>query len=149
MNTSQLISNTTIPNDNLFHTPRNPKPRMPRTALVLIIFCHLCYSENRQGFTENCGGWCIWWRRPWSKMLSFLINAKTCITTGTIEQGDWKRTINHYCIIMHEHTMLAACVFLFEELKTCPKMFQNRTNWQFPWTHQPISNWINFSVNFK
>ena len=30
MNTSQLISNTTIPNDNLFHTPRNPKPRMPR-----------------------------------------------------------------------------------------------------------------------
>ena len=34
MNTSQLISNTTITNDNLFHTPRNPKPRMPRTALV-------------------------------------------------------------------------------------------------------------------
>ena len=34
MNTSQLISNTTIPNDNLFHTLRNLKPRMPRTALV-------------------------------------------------------------------------------------------------------------------
>ena len=35
MNTSQLISNTTIPNHNLFHTLRNPKPRMPRTALVI------------------------------------------------------------------------------------------------------------------
>ena len=34
INTSQLISNTTIPNDNMFHTPLNLKPRKPRTALV-------------------------------------------------------------------------------------------------------------------
>ena len=39
MNTSQLIFNTTIPNDNLFDTPRNPKPRMPRTALVFPNVC--------------------------------------------------------------------------------------------------------------
>ena len=38
INTSQLISNTTIPNDNMFHTLRNPKLRKPRTALVLQIF---------------------------------------------------------------------------------------------------------------
>ena len=38
INTSQLISNTTIPNDNMFHTPRNPKPRKPRTALVSPVF---------------------------------------------------------------------------------------------------------------
>ena len=50
---------------------------------------------------------------------------------GTIEQGDWKRTIDHYCIIIYEHTMLVAGVFLFEELKTCPKMFQNRTKLTF------------------
>ena len=37
INTSQLISNTTIPNDNMFHTPRNPKPRKPRTALVFYL----------------------------------------------------------------------------------------------------------------
>ena len=35
INTSQLISNTTIPNENMFHSPRKPKPRKPRTALVL------------------------------------------------------------------------------------------------------------------
>ena len=41
INTSQLISNTTIPNDNMFHTPRNPKPRKPRTALVWTLGCSL------------------------------------------------------------------------------------------------------------
>ena len=40
---------------------------------------------------------------------------------------DWKQTINHYCIIIYEHTMLVAGVFLFKELKTWPIMFQNRT----------------------
>ena len=53
-----------------------------------------------------------------------------CIIAGTLEQGDWKRTIDHYCIIIYEHTMLVAGVFLFEELKTCP-MFQNRTKITF------------------
>ena len=45
----------------------------------------------------------------------------------TIEQGKWKRTIDHYCIIVYEHIMLVAGVFLSEKLKTCPIMFQNRT----------------------
>ena len=44
INTSQLISNTTIPNDNMFHTPRNPKPRKPRTALV--------WKMNYASYTE-------------------------------------------------------------------------------------------------
>ena len=48
------------------------------------------------------------------------------IISRTTEQGDWKRTIDHYLIIICEHTMLVVGVFLFEELKTCPKMFQNR-----------------------
>ena len=50
-----------------------------------------------------------------------------CFKPGTIEQGDWKQTIDHYCIIIYEHTMLIAGVFLSEKLKTCPIMFQNRT----------------------
>ena len=41
---------------------------------------------------------------------------------GTIEQGDWKRTDDHYCIIIYEHTLLVAGVLLFKELKTI--MFQ-------------------------
>ena len=32
-----------------------------------------------------------------------------------------------YDISIFEHTMLVAGVFLFEEFKTCPKIFQNRT----------------------
>ena len=48
------------------------------------------------------------------------------VSSGTIEQGDCKRTIDHYFII-YEHTKLVAGVFLCEELKTCPTMFQNRT----------------------
>ena len=40
-----------------------------------------------------------------------IIYTTLLIYTGTIEQGDWKRTIDHYCIIIFEHTMLAACVF--------------------------------------
>ena len=47
----------------------------------------------------------------------------------------WKQTIDHYCIIMYKHTMLVAGVFLFKELKTCPKMFQNRTKMTFSQTH--------------
>ena len=46
------------------------------------------------------------------------------IKPGTIEQGDWKRTINHYCI-------LVAGVFLSEKLKTCPIMLQNRNKMTF------------------
>ena len=42
------------------------------------------------------------------------------LSSGAIEQGDWKRTIDHYCIIIYEHTMLVAGMFLFEKLKTCP-----------------------------
>ena len=49
---------------------------------------------------------------------------------GTIEQGDWKRTIDHYCIIIM-NTVLGAGVFLSEKLKTCPTMFQNRTKMTF------------------
>ena len=53
------------------------------------------------------------------------------VKAGTIEQGDWKRTIDHYCIIIYEHTMLFVGVFLFEELKNCPIMLQNRTKMTF------------------
>ena len=51
MNTSQLISNTTNPNDNLFHTPRNPKPWMPRTALVPTRFWIICSHFIHASFT--------------------------------------------------------------------------------------------------
>ena len=40
-------------------------------------------------------------------------------------------TIDHYCIILYEHTMLVAGVFLSEELKPCPIMLQNRTKMTF------------------
>ena len=33
---------------------------------------------------------------------------KKWLQWGTIEQGDWKWTIDHYCIIIYEHTMLVA-----------------------------------------
>ena len=55
----------------------------------------------------------------------------TLYKPGTIEQGDWKRTIDHYCIIIYEHTMLVAGVFLSKKLKTCPIMPQNRTKITF------------------
>ena len=63
------------------------------------------------------------------------IQNNTVLEPGTIEQGDWKRTIDHYCIIIYEHTMLVVGVFKSENI-----MFQNRTKMTFPQTHGPISN---------
>ena len=73
--------------------------------------------------------------------------AKICanlLPPGTIEQGDWKQTIDHYCIIIYEHTMLVAGVFFIRETQNfAPYVSEQDQN---DILHQPE---YNFNVIFK
>ena len=69
---------------------------------------------------------------------------------GTIEQMDWKQTINHYCIIIYEHTLLVAGVFLFQKLKNSPyNVSKQDQNDIFPKLMGPYQTEYNFNAIFK
>ena len=53
------------------------------------------------------------------------------VESGTIEQGDWKHTIDRYYMNIDKMYMPVVGVFSFEELKSCPIMFQNMTKMTF------------------
>ena len=82
-----------------------------------------------QGYVRNTlFHFCQLWAVIFYKVV---LDLDSCVLPGTIEQGDWKQTIDHYCIIIYEHTMLVVGVFLSEKLKICLIMFQNRTKMTF------------------